>query len=74
MPILDRGKGVEGDAQGRPLGAAGTHCNITRRKEREAECERLIRELQNATAKILTPSGLPPIRSGCRQIRDNRGY
>jgi two-component system, cell cycle sensor histidine kinase and response regulator CckA len=72
--ILDRGKVVSRDADGRPLRTAGTHSDITERKEREAERERLIRELQEANARIRTLSGLLPICSACKKIRDDQGY
>jgi len=72
--ILDRGKVVERDSQGKPVRAAGTHSDISQRKEREAERERLIGELQDATAKIKTLRGLLPICSACKKIRDDAGY
>jgi two-component system cell cycle sensor histidine kinase/response regulator CckA len=43
--ILDRGKVVAWDAEGRPLRAAGTHLDITPRKRAEEEKERLQAEL-----------------------------
>lgn len=47
-----------------------------RRKRREAEMqrERLIRELQDALARVKTLSGLLPICSSCKKIRDDKGY
>jgi PAS domain-containing protein len=36
--------------------------------------ERLILELQNALAKIKTLSGMLPICSSCKKIRDDKGY
>ena len=38
------------------------------------EKERLIGELQEALAKVKTLSGLLPICSSCKKIRDDRGY
>jgi DNA repair exonuclease SbcCD ATPase subunit len=40
----------------------------------EAERERLIVELQEALAKVKTLSGLLPICSSCKKIRDDNGY
>jgi len=47
-----------------------------RRKRREAEAEReqLIVELQDALARVKTLSGLLPICSSCKKIRDDKGY
>jgi hypothetical protein len=36
--------------------------------------ERLILELQNALAQVKTLSGLLPICSSCKKIRDDQGY
>jgi PAS domain S-box-containing protein len=71
--ILDRGKVVQRDADGKPLRAAGTHSDIAKRKEQEAERERLLLELKEAAAKIKTLSGLLPICAGCKKIRDDHG-
>jgi DNA-binding NtrC family response regulator len=45
-----------------------------RRQEAEAERERLIAELTAALAKVKTLSGLLPICSSCKNIRDDKGY
>jgi DNA-binding NtrC family response regulator len=45
-----------------------------KRKEAEAERERLIAELKEALAKVKTLSGLLPICSSCKNIRDDKGY
>ena len=47
--------------------------DITQRKEAEEERERLILELQVAVAQIRTLSGLLPICSSCKKIRDEQG-
>ena len=47
--------------------------DISDRKGAEAERERLIRELQEALAKVRTLSGLLPICASCRKIRDKQG-
>jgi len=48
--------------------------DITRRKEREIERERLIGELKNALSDVKKLSGLLPICSHCKKIRDDEGY
>ena len=44
------------------------------RKQDETEREHLISELQGALAQVKTLSGLLPICSGCKKIRDDHGY
>lgn len=48
--------------------------NVTQRVRAEAEKERLIRELKVALAEVKTLSGLLPICSFCKKIRDDEGY
>ncbi len=48
--------------------------DITTEKLAAREREQLIQELQEALSKIKTLSGLIPICSSCRRIRDDRGY
>ena len=48
--------------------------DITARKTAETERERLIGELQEALANVKTLSGLVPICSWCKKIRDDRGF
>jgi len=48
--------------------------DITVRKQIEKEREKLIDELQNALSEIKTLSGLLPICSHCKKIRDDKGY
>jgi PAS domain S-box-containing protein len=52
----------------------GAIANITERKTASLERERLITELQNAAADIKVLSGLVPICSNCKKIRDDKGY
>ena len=52
----------------------GAIANITERKTASMERERLITELQNAVADIKVLSGLVPICSSCKKIRDDKGY
>lgn len=48
--------------------------SIYKRKQAEKEREKLIAELQDAAARIKTLSGLLPICSNCKNIRDDQGY
>jgi PAS domain S-box-containing protein len=48
--------------------------DITQRKLSEEEREKLLRELQQAVAHVKTLSGLLPICSSCKKIRDDQGY
>lgn len=48
--------------------------NITKRKLAEEEREQLIEELQEALMKVKTLSGLIPICSSCKKIRDDKGF
>jgi len=45
-----------------------------KRQTAEAQREQLIVELQQALAKVKALSGLIPICSSCKKIRDDRGY
>ena len=47
---------------------------IYKREQAEKERENLIAELQDAVRKIKTLSGLLPICSNCKKIRDDKGY
>jgi len=48
--------------------------NVTERKRLEQERENLVMELQTALANVKTLSGLVPICSNCKKIRDDTGY
>ena len=61
-------------ADGRLTGLRWSLRDITDRKQLEEERERLIVELQGALAKIKRLSGLLPICSSCKKIRDDQGY
>jgi len=49
-------------------------CDITERKWVELEREKLIRELQEALARVKQLSGMLPICASCKKIRDDKGY
>ncbi len=59
---------------GKPLKIVTTLRDITRRKAAEDERERLILELKQALTKVKTLSGLLPICSYCKNVRDDKGY
>lgn len=48
--------------------------DITERRLREEEREKLISELQEAVENVKTLSGLLPICCSCKKIRDDKGY
>ncbi|MEW6672777.1 MAG: PAS domain S-box protein [Thermodesulfobacteriota bacterium] len=48
--------------------------DISERKQAEEERSRLILDLQRALAEVKTLSGLLPICSHCKKIRDDQGY
>lgn len=50
------------------------HREIKVRKQAEAEKAKLIADLQEALQKVKTLSGLLPICSSCKKIRDDKGY
>ena len=48
--------------------------DITERKQAEQEREKLITELKEAISKVKTLSGMLPICTTCKKIRDDDGY
>jgi len=62
------------DEEGRHLGTRGSNRDVTRRKEAEAERERLVLELREALAKVKLLSGFIPICASCKKIRNDQGY
>ncbi|MBF0525733.1 MAG: PAS domain S-box protein [Deltaproteobacteria bacterium] len=56
------------------VGAVITFLDITERKRAEQERQNLIKELTQALAEVKTLSGLLPICSSCKKIRDDQGY
>lgn len=62
------------DGNGKPIGFRGIAHDITERRRAEHEREELINELQDALAEVKTLSGLLPICSYCKNVRDDKGY
>jgi PAS domain S-box-containing protein len=62
------------DKDGKPIGFRGIAHDITERKLAENEREKLIKELQDALTEVKKLSGLLPICSHCKKIRDDKGY
>jgi PAS domain S-box-containing protein len=62
------------DSKGERIGFRGIVRDITEHKRVEAEREKLIKELQEALAKVKTLSGFLPICMSCKKIRDDKGY
>ena len=56
------------------IGVFGIYRDITERKKAQKEREKLIKELRKALDEIKTLSGLVPICSHCKKIRDDSGY
>ncbi|MEO8435450.1 MAG: PAS domain S-box protein [Pyrinomonadaceae bacterium] len=61
------------DAEGKIIRLQGAFQDITKRKEVEAEREKLIKELQDALAEVKTLQGILPICMTCKRIRDDEG-
>lgn len=61
-------------ADGRPTAILTFAEDVTERKREEEARERLVAELQQALQEVKTLSGLLPICSYCKQIRDDEGY
>ena len=59
---------------GRLLGFQGVTRDITARKRMEVEREGLIQSLTQALADVKQLSGMLPICSSCKKIRDDHGY
>lgn len=56
------------------LAVEGIALDITDKKEEEMERKALIRQLQKALNEVKTLSGLLPICSYCKKVRDDKGY
>lgn len=62
------------DNSGVVQGIMGVVFDVTDLKAAEAEKTKLIKELETALAEIKTLSGMLPICSSCKKIRDDQGY
>ncbi len=62
------------DGDGRYIGLIGVTRDISERKRAEEERRRLIHERGEALSKVKVLSGMLPICSSCKNIRDDRGY
>lgn len=62
------------DGEGRMVQMIEYCVDISERKRSAAERERLIIDLQDALLEVKTLSGLLPICSTCKKIRDDSGY
>jgi PAS domain S-box-containing protein len=67
-------KSVYTDNKGKVIGLIGTVLDITERKLAEQEREKLIFDLEKAAEEVKQLSGLLPICSFCKKIRDDKGY
>jgi PAS domain S-box-containing protein len=72
--LQSRGRVMRRDESGNPLHVSGATTDITERKRTEAERERLVLELRGAVEQVKTLSGIVPICSGCKKIRDDKGF
>ncbi len=72
--LQSRGKVVGRDASGAPVHVSGATTDITERKSVTEERERLVSELRAALEQVKTLSGIVPICSSCKKIRDDHGY
>jgi PAS domain S-box-containing protein len=61
-------------SSGELAGRMASFIDITKRKEIEADREKLIDKLQDALKKIKTLRGIIPICASCKKIRDDQGY
>lgn len=62
------------DEHGTPMGLIGALWDLTDLKTSERERENLIAELRQALENVKQLSGLLPICSHCKKIRDDKGY
>ncbi len=72
--ILGRGNVAVRDKDGTPLRRIGTHTDITEKKHLEIEREELIEKLNTTLETVDTLSGMIPICSSCKNIRDDKGF
>jgi len=58
----------------RVVGRVWSFRDVTERKRAEREREKLIEDLREALVQVKTLSGLLPICSSCKKVRDDQGY
>lgn len=56
------------------IGVVFVFSDITEQKRAEEDRERLVKEREDAIAKVKVLSGLIPICAACKKIRDDKGY
>jgi len=61
-------------SSGKLAGRMASFIDVTKKKEIEADREKLIGKLQDALNKIKTLRGIVPICASCKKIRDDKGY
>jgi len=62
------------NAKGERIGFRGIARDVTEKKKAEEDREKLINDLQKALSEVKTLSGLLPICSSCKNVRDDKGY
>ena len=62
------------DEQGEVTGVHGVSRNITEIREAAVEREKLIARLKKALSEVKVLSGMLPICTSCKKIRDDKGY
>jgi PAS domain S-box-containing protein len=62
------------DDESKPVALVGVAREISERKKMEQEKEKFIKELRDALSEVKALSGLLPICSSCKKIRDDQGY
>ncbi len=62
------------DKSGGIIGLRCVHRDIREIKQAKEEKDKLIQELRDALSKVRTLSGMLPICSHCKKIRDDKGY
>jgi len=79
--VQARGKVVERAPDGKPLRVAGTHIDVSSRREAEDRMramaranEELVAELRAALERVKVLSGLLPVCAWCKSVRNDQGY
>jgi PAS domain S-box-containing protein len=62
------------DIENQPVALVGVAREISERKKFEHDREKMITELRDALSEVKALSGLLPICSSCKKIRDDQGY